>query len=247
MKSYHVIEPVAIEGCNLQGMMELYGHNAHQIKIWDAATGKQLHALATNESHTSGEPSGLQMTSCCGSEVRAVAFGRDGTLIVSAHEDGTIKFWDAGKGELMRTIKGRFPDLRSVVFSPDGRFIATGYNEGDSRVDLWSVQSGKLATTLGEDSDYVRSLSFSGDGKMIVTGHMSDDVKLWDAKTGKLIRQFKQPFSEDDQVAFSPDGKRVVSGGENGNVMLWDVHTGKLIWSVIPIDWEAEKRAEEEA
>jgi hypothetical protein len=133
------------------------------------------------------------------------------------------------------------------VFSADGRFIATGYNEGDSKVDLWSVQSGKLAGTLGEDSDYVRSLSFSVDGKMIVTGHMSDDVKLWDAKTGKLIRQFKQPFSEDDQVAFSPNGERVVSGGENGNVMLWDVQTGKLIWSVIPIDWEAQKRAEEEA
>jgi WD40 repeat protein len=82
---------------------------------------------------------------------------------------------------------------------------------------------------------------------MIVTGHMSDDLKLWDAKTGKLIRQFKQPFSEDDRVAFSPNGDRVVSGGENGNVMLWDVQTGKLIWSVIRIDWEAEKRAEEEA
>jgi hypothetical protein len=29
--------------------------------------------------------------------------------------------------------------------------------------------------------------------------------------------------------------------------MLWNIRTGKLIWSVIPIDWEAEKRAEEEA
>jgi WD40 repeat protein len=218
-----------------------------QVRIWDAVTGKQVHTLATNESHTSGEPGGLQMTSCCGSEVRAVAISRDGTLIVSAHDDSTIKLWDARKGELIRTIKGRFPDVCSVVFNADRRFIATGYNEGDSRVDLWSVPSGKLTGTLGKESDYVRSLALSGDSKMIVTGHMSDDLKLWDVKTGKLIRQFKQPFSEDDQVAFSPNGERVVSGGENGNVMLWDVQTGKLIWSVIPIDWEAEKRAEEEA
>jgi WD40 repeat protein len=218
-----------------------------QVKIWDAATGKQLHTLATNESHTSGEPGGMQMTSCCGSEVRAVAISPDGTLIVSAHDDETIKLWDTRAGELMRTIKSRFPDLRSVVFSADGRFIASGYDEGDSRVDLWSVQSGKLAGKLDKDSEYVRSISFSPDGKMIVTGHLADALKLWDAKTGKLIRQFKQPFSEDDQVAFSPNSERFASGGENGNVMLWDVRTGKLIWSVIPVDWEAEKRAEEEA
>jgi WD40 repeat protein len=218
-----------------------------QIKAWESATGKQFLTLETHESHTSGDPGGMQITWCCGSKARSVAVSSDGTLIVSAHEDGTIKVWDAGKGELIRIIKGRFPDLRAAVFSPGGKFIATGYDEGESRIDLWTVQNGKLAVTLGEDSDYVRSLSFSNDGRMIVSGHMSDDLKLWDAKTGKLIRQFKQPFSEDDQVAFSPDGGRIVSGGENGNVMLWDVHTGKLIWSVIPIDWEAEKRAEEEA
>jgi WD40 repeat protein len=218
-----------------------------EIKIWDAATGRLVRTLATDESHTSGEPGGLQMTSCCGSEVRSLALRADGALIVSAHEDGTIKLWDANKGELLRTIKSRFPDLRSVAVSGDGNLIATGYNEGDSRVDLWSAQTGKLVGSLGKDSDYVRSLSFNNDGSMIVTGHMSDDVKVWNAKTGKLIRQFKQPFSEDDQVAFSPNGQHIVSGGENQNIMLWDITTGKLIWSVIPIDWEAEKRAEEEA
>ena len=143
--------------------------------------------------------------------------------------------WNAGKAGGAHHQES-FPDLRSAVFSPDGTFIAAGYNEGDSRVDLFSVQSGTLARTLGTDSDYVCSLSFSGDSNTIVTGHMSDDLKLWDANTGKLIRQFKQPFSEDDQVAFSPDGMHVVSGGENGNIMLWDVRTGKLIWSVIPLE-----------
>ena len=218
-----------------------------QIKVWETATGKQLHTLATNEPHTTGEPGGFQVTSCCGSEVRSLAFSADGVLIVSAHEDGTIKLWDAKKGELSRVIKGRFEDLRSVAFSRDGKLIATGYDGGDRGVDFWSVHTGKLVGSLGNDSDYVRSLSFSNDGKMIVTGHMADDIKVWNVETGKLIRKFKQPFSEDDQVAFSPDGEHIVSGGENQNIMLWDIRTGTLIWSAIPIDWEAEKRAEEEA
>jgi len=187
------------------------------------------------------------MTSCCGSDVRTAIFIPDGSLIVAAHEDGTIKFWDLKKSEPVRTLKGRFPDLRALAFSPDGRFLASGYNEADSKIDLWSVQTGKLVRQFGADSDYVSSLAFSADGRTIVSGHFTDDVKLWNAKTGNLVRQFKQPFSQDDQVAFSPDGRRIVSGGENQNILLWDANTGRLIWSLIPIDWEAEKAAEKEA
>lgn len=148
-----------------------------------------------------------------------------------------LKLNSCERDELIRVIKGRFPDLRSLAISPDGRFIATGYNEGDSRIDLWSVRTGKLTSNLGEGSDYVHSLSFSHNGRMIVSGHMSDNIKLWNAKTGKLIREFKQPFSQADQVAYSPDGRYIVSGGENQNILLWDVRTGKLIWSAILISF----------
>ncbi|MCM3873100.1 MAG: WG repeat-containing protein [Pyrinomonadaceae bacterium] len=218
-----------------------------QIKVFDTATGKQVRTLETRESHTSGGPGGLQTTSCCGSEVRAAIFSSDGDLIASAHEDGTLKLWDLKSSKPIRTIQGRFPDLGALAFSPDGNFIASGYDEEESRISLWSVQDGRLVKQFGEESDYVHSLAFSPDGRMVVSGHMSDDVKLWEAKTGKLLRQFKQPFSMDDEVAFSPDSKRIVSGGENQNILLWDATTGRLIWSLIPIDWEAEKRAEKEA
>jgi hypothetical protein len=168
-------------------------------------------------------------------------------LIVSAHQDSTIKFWNANSFELLRIIKGRFPDLSTVVFSPDGRTIAAGYDESNSRVDIWSVHNGKLKATLATDSDYTHSIAFNSTGTMIVTGHTSDDVKLWNVKTGKLIRTFRQPFSMDDQVAFSPDGNYVVSGGENQNLIVWNIRNGNLVWSAIPVDWEAEKRARQEA
>jgi len=206
-----------------------------RIQVWETETGKQITTLETHESHTGPGPHGEEMGWCCGSDVVTVVFSPDGSQLVSAHDDGTIKFWNIEKSEPVQVIKGRFSDVRSVVFSPDGKKIAVGYNESDSRVDLFSVQSGKLISRLGKESDYVHSLAFSNDGKLIVTGHMADDVKLWDARTGKLIRQFKQPYSQGDRVAFSPDGKYIVSGGENQNVMLWDVQTGKLIWSMLAV------------
>jgi hypothetical protein len=174
-------------------------------------------------------------------------FSPDDRLIVAGYEDSTIKLWDVKNARVLRTIRGRYDDLRAAVISPAGNLIAAGYDSSESRVEIWSVRSGKLVDQLGVDSDYVESIAFARNGTMIATGHFWDDVKLWNARTGKLIRTFKQPFSENDVVAFSPDGKSVVSGGWNQNVLLWNVQQGSVTWSALPLDWETEKRLHEES
>jgi WD40 repeat protein len=204
----------------------------NKIKVWDAATARQIAVLKTDEPHTYAGPHGIPMTICCGSPVRSVTFNQAGSLIASGHEDSTIKLWHANSYELINTFRGRSTDLRSVVFSPDGETIAAGYHNDKGLVELWSTRTGKLKATLA--TAYVRSVAFSPNGTMIATGHFIDDVKLWNVKTGQLIKSFRQPASMDDHVAFSPDGKFVVSGGNNQNVIVWDVRSGKLVWSAIP-------------
>lgn len=223
----------------------LIGASGKDVKIWDLATGRQLHTLTTSESHTGPGFHGEQMTWCCGSEVRALALSPDDKLIVSAHEDGTIKLWDAKRPRLLRIIKSRFSDLKAVAFSPDGKLIASAYDESDSTVDFWSVQTGKRVASLGKDSEYVSSLSFSRDGRTIATVSTLHGLIVWNPRTGKPIRTFEQLHSRGDRVTLSPNGRFIVSGGENQNVLLWNTGTGKLVWSVLPIDREAEKRLHE--
>ena len=158
-----------------------------RVKLFEAETGKLLKTFETNESHTSGGPEGMQMTTCCGSEARSATFSPDGTLIVSGHEDGTIKLWDVKGGKLLRVLKGSSSDIRSVVFSPDGKFVVSGNNDEDGRIELWSVRTGKLARRFGEDSDYVRSLAFSPDSRTVVSGGENQNLLLWDVQTGRLL------------------------------------------------------------
>ena len=54
-----------------------------------------------------------------------------------------------------------------VLFSPDGKTIASGGWSYDNTVRLWDVATGPLKTTLIRDGFSVHNLTFSPDGKTL--------------------------------------------------------------------------------
>ncbi|MGH7255875.1 MAG: WD40 repeat domain-containing protein, partial [Nitrospirales bacterium] len=59
----------------------------------------------------------------------------DSKVLVSASDDGTIKFWDLTTGRHFRTLKLHTDGVRSVAMSPDGRRLVSG--SWDRLVTLW--------------------------------------------------------------------------------------------------------------
>src|SRR5262249_16138355 len=99
------------------------------VKLWDAATGKELLTLAGHTSATTG-----------------IAFSRDGLRIASVgsrQKAGEIsrcegRFWDALTGQEILTLQGAEAQISSLAFSPDGRRLAV---TGDSAVTIWDATS----------------------------------------------------------------------------------------------------------
>ena len=78
-------------------------------RVWDASTGKLIHA-------------DLKLTSM----TEAVAVSADGRVIVTGGYDQTVRVWDGVTGRLALTIPGVAKVVSSVALSQDGRRIVTG-------------------------------------------------------------------------------------------------------------------------
>jgi len=109
--------------------------------------------------------------------------------------------------------------LATLVFSPDGRWLASGSYDGT--VKLWEVGSWRCVATLSGTGAAVRDIAFSPDGQRLVTG--SDPVKLWDLKTYHELATLALDgtLSDGTVVAFSPDGNTLAVRDRSGTIHFW--------------------------
>ena len=203
----------------------LLGRNSHEVYLLDVATGKYLHTLSLNSGITN--------------DVSKTTFGysRDGGMLVSWGQGGSIQLWDAVTGQNIHTIEGSW-NTQGFAFSPDGSTIAYSIRaipELSNKVHLWDVKTSKNKQTLSGHKHQVESIVFSPDGKTLASlskpsnwsrGTSKMDILLWDAETGNL----KHTLTYDKYVrlvTYSPDGKTLAVAVDK-LIYLYDVHSGKL-------------------
>lgn len=200
------------------GKLVATGSDNGQVQIWDAQSGARKAKIRRAHSH----------------HVYAVAFSPDEKKrLVSASWDKTVKIWDVsnlGDIKLFKTLEHP-SDVNAAAFSPDGKLIATGSDDGVARI--WDADTGeRLAELSPPHRRFVYGVAFSPDGMRLATASLDHGARIWDISSLSAIKDLKTLAHrwEVNGVAFiGSDGKLVVTGGRDRRAHFWDADEGAAV------------------
>jgi len=167
--------------------------------------------------------------------VYACAFSPDGSRIVSASSDYTLKLWDTETGEEIFNLLGHTSNVGACAFSPNGKRIVSASH--DNTLKMWDVETGEEICSLKGHTGSVGACIFSPDGSRIVSASDDKTLKIWDVETGEEICTL---IGHDDSIvncAFCPDGKSILSASWDQTLKLWDAETGEKIFTFQGHTW----------
>lgn len=216
-----------------------FSPNAQMLAVgaWDGAllfydlNGNLLHQVISGRN---GNKVGHKKT------IHDIAWAADGTSLLTASADGSIKWWTAS-GEWKKTFSFSAAEVLSVDIAPDGQSFVAGGRDSLARIVAWE---GSVVQTLQGHTADITSVAWSPDGKYLLTGGKDATARLWDT-AGSIILTLEHPMTV-TSVAFSPDGRLILTACADRTAKLWDMdgrqqstfygHSGEVIEAVFSPD-----------
>jgi WD40 repeat protein len=210
------------------------------VRVWDLET-RQLETKTLVGEFVAFSPDGLRLATSGGSEMwlwdastfarselpvlhsarlRSLAFNADGSLLLSASDDHTIRVWDVIARKQVAELMGHTGAVTQALFRSNGDVVSASE---DGSVRFWrpSVTS-SMGRPLRQKAGPLARVSYSQDGRWIIAASVSEGIKRWPIAADEAV-PLPLPLPG---VAMAPEprGYGLAVGGIDGIVQLRDVN-----------------------
>ncbi|MEM7335019.1 MAG: WD40 repeat domain-containing protein, partial [Chloroflexota bacterium] len=160
------------------------------------------------------------------SKIRNLEVSADGTQLLSASEDGTIRLWSLDAPRLpIKTFAGHLNFVFDAIFFNQEEFIISASQ--DRSIRLWDIEN-KFTSVFMSHTVPLHALAVNNNTNLIATADTNGTVYWWD------MRQFDQEpnillLEEEGHdgfvqaLAFEPNQRILASAGREGSIIIWDL------------------------
>jgi WD40 repeat protein/serine/threonine protein kinase len=183
--------------------------------------------LATGQSRTLAGHAG---------QVNSIAYSPDGSVLLSASEDRSIRLWDAVTGALRTSLDLGHP-VAEAAFSQDGTRVLGFTRKGLMRV--WHGDGYAAQQDFSGHAMAVMCANFSADASRLISSSMDGTAKLWSIGGSPLRTDMLAPDSPIHGAAMAQNQSALATLHEDGKLQVkpllsdgaWRLSTASPEWA----------------
>ncbi len=153
------------------------------------------------------------------------AFRPDGKTLAVGERTGKVTLYKLAGGKPVLSFDHGSP-LNGMVFSPDGKRLATGGNTLDEVIKVWDLTDAKNQKSVAEIKAASKPQAWLGADRLAAASGR-DAAGVYDLSEMKWVGLAKGIAGA---WAISPDGTKIAATGNGAlRVRMWDLNTGKQL------------------